>query len=179
MVLYRRNFVPGGMYFFTVTLADRRQHLLTEHIDLLRTAFRETRNKHAFDIQAIVILPEHLHTLWKMPEQDSDYPGRWKAIKSRFTHLLRKQGIKLPAAPEGGYRLWQRRYWEHTIRNNEDWERHFNYIHYNPVKHGWVKQAIDWPYSSFHRYVRLGWLTADWGSAEVNKIDITKSGEYP
>jgi len=109
-----------------------------------------------------VVLPDHLHALWKMPEGDADYPGRWQAIKRLFSQKIKQQGVILPKAPEGGYRLWQRRYWEHTIRDEDDWQRHVDYIHFNPVKHGWVKRVGDWPYSSFHRYVRRGWLLPEW-----------------
>ncbi|MCP4697078.1 MAG: transposase [Gammaproteobacteria bacterium] len=177
MVQYRRNLLPGATYFFTVNLADRRSCMLTEHVDILRSAFRKTRTAYPFAIEAIVVLPEHLHALITMPENDADYPGRWKAIKSAFTRMLRKQNIILPGLPEGGYRLWQRRYWEHTIRGDEDLQRHFDYIHYNPVKHGWVSRVVDWPYSSFHRYVRLGWLPVDWGGDNIKNEDGAAYGE--
>ena len=165
MVHYRRNRVPGGTYFFTVTLADRRSRILTERIDDLRAAFRIVRRERSFQIEAIVVMPDHLHTVWTLPENDIDYPTRWRAIKSQFTRRIRTQGVPLQANSKGEYALWQRRYWEHTIRDEDDLQRHMDYIHYNPVKHGLVSHVTDWPYSSFHRYVRRGWLSLDWAAA--------------
>lgn len=156
MVLYRRNRVAGGTYFFTVTLRDRSSDLLVRHVDLLREAFRLVHNIRPFTIDAIVILPEHCHALWTLPEGDTDYSGRWRAIKSHFTRHLRTAGVRLIRDNRGEYQLWQRRFWEHTIRDERDYRHHVDYIHYNPVKHGLVEQAADWPYSSIHRYVRLG-----------------------
>ena len=164
MVFYRRNRVAGGTYFFTVTLRDRSSNVLIRHIGLLRDAFREVRAERPFAIDAIVVLPDHLHAIWTLPEEDSDYSGRWRAIKSRFTRKLRASGMPLTRDPRGEYRLWQRRFWEHTMRDDRDFEHHVNYIHWNPVKHGLTERAMDWPYSSFHRYVRLGLLPKDWGS---------------
>ena len=154
MVLYRRNRVPGGTYFFTVTLRDRSSDLLVRYIDSLRHAFRTTRRERPFLLDAIVILPDHLHTLWTLPAGDADYAGRWRALKSRFTHSLQTQGVPLQADARGEYRLWQRRYGEHTIRDDEDRQRHVDYIHYNPVKHGLIDRVANWPFSSFHRFVK-------------------------
>jgi len=164
MVHYRRNRVPGGTYFFTATLADRHSRILIEHIDDLRAAFRAVRRERPFQIDAVVILPDHLHTVWTLPENDLDYPARWRAIKSQFTHRVRKRGVPLKTNSKGEYALWQRRYWEHTIRDEDDLRKHVDYIHYNPVKHGLVSRVTDWPYSSFHRYVRRGWLSQDWAT---------------
>ncbi len=164
MVKFRRNYVPGGTYFFTVTLRDRRSSALTEHIDLLRKSFRDTIEEHPFEIVAISVLPEHLHAILTLPENDSDYSRRWQAIKSRFSMSLVKSGVPLGKDRRGEYRFWRRRFWEHTIRDEQDLEAHVDYVHYNPVKHGWVTRAVDWPFSSFHRYVRLGWLNVDWGA---------------
>jgi putative transposase len=169
MVLYHRNRVPGGTYFFTVTLADRRSRILTERIDDLRAAFRAVRRERPFQIEAIVVMPDHLHTIWTLPENDIDYPARWRAIKSQSTRRIRTQGLPLQANPKGEYALWQRRYWEHTIRDENDLQRHVDYIHFNPVKHGLVSRVTDWPYSSFHRYMRRGWLSRDW--ATPSQID--------
>jgi putative transposase len=113
-------------------------------------------------IDAIVILPDHLHAIWTLPDGDADYSGRWRAIKSRFTRELRASGIPLTCDDRGEYRLWQRRFWEHTIRDDNDFNRHVDYIHWNPVKHGLTFRVADWPYSSFHRYTRLGLLPEDW-----------------
>jgi putative transposase len=113
-------------------------------------------------MDAVVILPEHLHAIWSLPPGDHDFSGRWRAIKSQFVRMLRKNGLVLKRNAGGGYDLWQRRFWEHTIRDDEDYRRHVDYIHYNPVKHGLVNRVMDWKYSSFHRYVRFGLLPEDW-----------------
>ena len=176
MVQYRRNWLPGETFFFTATLLDRRSRLLTEHINILRQAFRSTRNEAPFQVIAVVVLPNHIHTILTLPEGDVDYSGRWEAIKGGFTRALRTRGIPLLPNGNGGYRLWQARYWEHTIRDNRDLQAHMDYIHFNPVKHGLVKRAMDWPYSSFHRYVRLGWLPKDW-AGELNVPDEGRFGE--
>ena len=161
MVNYRRNFVPGGTYFFTVTLRDRASRLLTEYPGLLRDAFISTKRRHPFHTNAIVVLPDHLHAIWTLPEGDADYPGRWKAIKSDFTRALVRAGVVLRRSPTGEYAVGQRRYWEHTISSAHDYEKHVDYIHFNPVKHGWAGRVIDWPHSSFHRYVSQGILSPD------------------
>jgi putative transposase len=163
MVRYRRNLVPGGTYFFTVTLADRTSSALVHHLGALRMAFRIARHERPFTIDAIVILPEHLHAIWTLPSGDSDFSGRWRRIKAYFTHRLVAAGVPVERHRNGEYALWQRRFWEHTIRNEIDFERHVDYVHFNPVKHKLVRCAHDWPYSSFHVYVRRGLLPADWG----------------
>lgn len=163
MVQYRRNLIPGGTFFFTVTLADRRSAFLVEHIGALREAFRVTRRDRPFTIDAIVVLPDHLHAILALPPDDVDFPGRWRRIKSVFTRKVVAAGAPLSRNERGEYSLWQRRYWEHTIRDDTDFERHVDYIHFNPVKHGLTRQVRDWPYSSFHRYVRQGILPLDWG----------------
>ena len=143
MVHYRRNRLAGGTFFFTVTLADRRSHLLIERIDLLRKAMRVVQRQRPFHIDAIVVLPEHLHSIWTLPVADDDYPRRWQGIKSLFSRLVVKAGVAVPRSNQGGYRLWQARYWEHTIMDEDDYQRHMDYIHYNPVKHGWVKRVVN------------------------------------
>jgi len=167
MVAYRRNFVPGGTFFFTVALANRRSSVLIDYVDSLRSAFRLARKERPFSIDAIVILPEHLHVMFTLPPDDSDFPGRWRRIKSLFTRQAIARGVSVARNEKGEYQLWQRRFWEHTIRNETDFARHADYIHYNPVKHGLVSQVLDWRYSSFHRYVRQGVLPADWGGKLV------------
>ncbi|HEY6256059.1 MAG TPA: transposase [Xanthobacteraceae bacterium] len=167
MVRYRRNFVPGGTFFFTVTLADRTSSLLIDKVALLRQAFHVARSERPFKIDAIVILPEHLHAIMTLPEADPDFSGRWRRIKSVFTRQAVARGAPAKRSSRGEYSLWQRRFWEHTIRDDRDFERHVAYIHYNPVKHGLVKQVSDWPHSSFHRYVQNGIVPEDWaGTAE-------------
>jgi putative transposase len=162
MVRYRRNFVAGGTFFFTTTLVDRGSTALTDHIDALRSAFRTTRQTQPFSIDAIVVLPDHLHVVMTLPAGDADFPNRWRLIKRRFTEVVLKRGASVSRHANGEYALWQRRYWEHTIRDERDFERHVDYIHFNPVKHVLVSRVRDWPYSSFHRYVRTGLLPMDW-----------------
>jgi putative transposase len=165
---YRRARVPGGTYFFTVAIAERRRSLLTDRIDDSRHAFRVAHAARSFVIDAIlidtiVILPDHLHCLWTLPPGDADFPVRWAHIKQAFSHPI----------PWGEYRrasriakrecgLWQRRYWEHVIADDDDMKNHFDYIHYNPAKHGHVAKVADWPHSSFHRYVKVGLYPSDW-----------------
>ncbi len=164
MVEYRRNFVPGGSYFFTVNLLDRRTRLLTANVEALRAAFRGVRSRHPFTVEAIVILPDHLHAIWSLPEGDVDFPLRWRLIKSAFSRTL-PGGEPVSASRAGRQErgIWQRRYWEHTLRDETDYARHVDYIHFNPVKHGHVGRVSDWPYSSFHRFVPLGLCGEDWG----------------
>jgi putative transposase len=163
MVRYRRNFVSGGTFFFTVTLADRRSTALADHVVVLREAFRVTRRAHPFTVDAIVILPDHLHAIMALPQNDADFSTRWALIKRRFTESVSKAGSVVARYRNGEHALWQRRFWEHTIRDDRDFERHADYVHYNPVKHGLVSRVSGWPYSSFHRYVRNGLLPEDWG----------------
>ncbi|MEX2525954.1 MAG: transposase [Gammaproteobacteria bacterium] len=177
MVQYRRNRLPGGTYFFTVTLRDRCSGLLVEHIDNLRVAFRETRRQYPFVIEAVVILPDHLHSIWSLPSGDVNYSGRWQVIKSRFTRALVKAGVNLTQNSKGEFNLWQRRFWEHTIRDEMDFNRHVDYIHFNPVKHGLVGRVRDWPHSSFHQYVRNGTYPLNWGGEGMVDNDTADYGE--
>ncbi len=163
MTNYRRNFVPGSSYFFTVNLAERRLRLLTEHIGLLRAAFRNTRAQRAFTIDAVAVLPDHLHAIWTLPEGDADFATRWRLIKSAFSRALPPgERVSESRSAKGERGIWQRRYWEHTLRDENDFARHVDYIHFNPVKHGYVTRVKDWPHSSFHRMVRLGLCPEDW-----------------
>jgi len=163
MTDYRRNFIPGGSFFFTVNLADRRLRLLTEHIDQLRDAFREVRRHHPFTTDAVVVLPDHLHAVWTLPEGDADFALRWRQIKSSFSGKVPSgEPISCSRAARGERGIWQRRYWEHTIRDEDDFARHVDYVHINPVKHRLVTRVRDWPYSSFHRMVKLGLYPEDW-----------------
>ena len=173
MTAYRRCRLPGGTFFFTLNLADRRKALLTKNIDRLRGAFREVLTAHPFEIRAIVVLPEHIHCLWELPPGDSDYSTRWRQIKSAFSRTLPPgERISASRARKGERGIWQRRFWEHTIRNDEGFATRFDYIHYNPVKHGYVKEVKDWPFSSFHRYVRLGVYPVDWAGEGVRDLDL-------
>jgi putative transposase len=173
MVRYRRNLVSGGTFFFTLTLADRRSSVLTDHIGLLRAAFRKTRDEHPFAIDAIVVLPEHLHAILTLPDGDFDYSGRWRRLKGLFTRGLMAAGVSVPHDDRGEYELWQKRFWEHTVRDEADFERCADYIHFNPVKHRLVMSPAAWPFSSLHRYVRAGDLPADWGGE-----DVTAGGSF-
>jgi putative transposase len=164
MSRYRRAKIEGGTYFFTVTLADRSSDLLVRHIDLLRQAYKSAQGLYPFETVAIYVLPDHLHSVWSLPPDDADFPLRWSLIKSKFSRGLpadaERTSSKITKREKG---IWQRRYWEHAIRSDEDLTRHVDYIHFNPVKHGYVSRASDWPHSSFARYVARGLLPADWG----------------
>jgi putative transposase len=164
---YRRVLVEGGTYFFTVNLADRSGNLLVDRIDDLRAAVQSVRKSHPFEILAWVVLPNHIHAVWRLPKRDAAYPMRWALIKANFSRRIPKGERISESRRERGERgIWQRRYWEHLIQNDADLQRHVDYTHYNPVKHGYAKRAIEWPFSSFHRHLRLGWVTRDWGSGE-------------
>jgi REP-associated tyrosine transposase len=174
MANYRRNFVPGGSYFFTVNLADRLSGLLVEHVGALRAAVRYARRRHPFAIEAMVVLPDHLHTVWTLPPDDADYATRWRLIRSTFSRALPAgERVSASRASKGERGIWQRRYWEHTLRNEGDFARHVDYIHFNPVKHGLVRRVRDWPHSSFHRMVRFGIYPEDWaGEVEVRGAEF-------
>jgi putative transposase len=152
MVTYRRNRQPGGTYFFTVTLMDRGSSMLTRHIPVLGNAMRDVRAHHPFETIAIVVLPDHLHAIWRLPEHDTEYSMRWRMIKSLFTRRVVAAGESIPGRTKGERRLWARRFWEHTMRDEDDLQQHVDYIHGNPVKHGWSERIEEWPWSSFHRY---------------------------
>ena len=166
---YRRSSLTGGSYFFTVNLADRRLSLLTDHVELLRATFRSVRARHPFTVKAAVVLPDHLHAIWNLPEGDADYALRWRLIKSAFSHALPGgEPISNSRASKGERGIWQRRYWEHTLRDQEDFNRHLDYIHFNPVKHGHAVQPQDWPYSSFRRWMRLGVYPEAWAKEHAD-----------
>ena len=146
-----------------MALANRSQDILVKHIHLLRVAFSKTRQEHPFHIQAIVVLPDHLHTIWTLPPNDCDYSTRWKKIKSHFSRCLPKnEQVSQSRRKRGERGIWQRRFWEHVIRDEEDYGAHFDYIHYNPVKHGLCERANDWPYSTFSGYVKAGIYPENW-----------------
>jgi len=160
---YRCNRVPGGTFFFTVNLLDRRSHLLVAKIDALRNAVRQARLRAPFHIDAWVVLPDHMHCLWTLPEGDADFPSRWRAIKTAFSKSVPAGEPRSPVMSSRGERgIWQRRYWEHTIRNDRDFATHMHYTHFNPVKHGLVEHPADWPHSSFRRCVASGLYPAGW-----------------
>jgi len=172
MTNYRRSNVAGASYFFTVNLADRSSALLVEQIALLRAAFKYAQARHPFAIDAIAVLPDHLHAIWILPAGDGDFAMRWRLIKTTFSRGLPHGEPRSASREARGERgIWQRRYWEHLIRDDEDFARHADYIHINPVKHGHVKQAAEWPHSSFHRYVRAGILPLDWAGCATEEMD--------
>jgi len=172
MTAYWRYRLKGGCYFFTAALAERRSRLLTENIQALRTAFHEVKQAHSFKIEAVVILPDHLHCIWTLPEGDDDFSTRWRQIKAAFSRRLPKTEHRSKSRLNKGERgVWQRRFWEHAIRDEVDYQRHVDYIHYNPVKHGYVTRVVDWPFSSFHRYVKLGVYPANWAGTRLADVD--------
>jgi putative transposase len=164
MSRYRRAKIEGGTFFFTITLADRPGDLLVRHIDRLRQAYKFAADLYPFETIAICVLPDHLHAIWSLPSADLNFPLRWGLIKSKFSRGLPSSELRSRSQIEKRDKgIWQRRYWEHAIRDDDDLARHVDYIHYNPVKPGFVSQVLDWPHSSFHRYVKRGLFQADWG----------------
>ena len=173
MTDYRRWRVSGGTYFFTVVTLGRRPILTDEMARRsLREAFRIVRTRRPFRVDAIVLLPDHLHAIWTLPPGDCDYATRWQLIKRRFTKTYLAAGgteasRSASRASKSERSLWQRRYFEHTCRDNADLKRCADYLHVNPLKHGLVSRVIDWPWSSFHRYVRLSEYGPNWGNANI------------
>lgn len=170
---YRRWYVPGGTYFFTVVSYRRAPFLCCDAArPFLHAAIDRERQDRPFEIRAIVLLPDHLHTLWTLPPHDADYSTRWSAIKAEFTRNWLALGggegdVSVAERREGRRGVWQPRFREHTIRDEDDFENHFDYIHYNPVKHGHARAPKDWPWSTFHKYVRLGIYPANWASGKI------------
>ena len=152
---YRRNRVPGGTYFFTVNLLERRSCLLVDHLDSFRDAVRKVRAQRPFHIDAWVVLPDHTHCVWTLPPGDDNFSARRKAIKIAFAKTLpNTERLSAVRERKGERGIWQRRFWEHTIRDDRDYAAHVDYVHINPYKHGLVQHVADWPYSSFHRFVK-------------------------
>ncbi|UOA08558.1 transposase [Methylobacter sp. S3L5C] len=176
MTNYRRIYTPGATWFFTVNLAARNNNkLLIDKIEQLRQAFRYVKQKHPFIINAVVIMPDHLHCIWTLPVGDSDYSTRWSLIKAHFSHAIEKgEFISASRQRKNERSIWQRRFWAHLITDENDFNQHIDYIHNNPVKHGLTKRVVDWRYSSFHHYVKLGIYPSTWGW--VSDFDI-KTGE--
>ncbi|MCP4161255.1 MAG: transposase, partial [Deltaproteobacteria bacterium] len=162
---YRRSKVEGASYFFTVVTHNRRKILtLPENAELLREAFKKVKIKFPFIIDAFILLPDHFHCIWTLPKNDLDFSTRFRQIKSYFTREYRKRIQNLNISD---IKIWQNRFWEHLIRDEEDMITHVEYIHYNPVKHNFVKAPKDWPYSSFHKYARNGLYDNCWGATAV------------
>jgi putative transposase len=169
---YRRAFTPGGSFFFTVVTEKRRPLFASaESVDVLRMAFRAVRKTRPFDVDAMVVLPDHLHCIWTLPPGDADFSTRWRLIKTWFTkhcdQALRNEPNRARTVKRE-QALWQHRYWEHLLRDETDYARHLEYIHFNPVKHGYVSSAMEWPYSSFRRYVEAGVYPAEWGQGVMD-----------
>ena len=167
MTEYRRARNPGATWFFTVNLAQRHgNRMLVEQIDRLRAAFVIVQKKRPFKVEAIVVLPDHLHCLWRLPPGDSDYGVRWGLIKSAFSRGMTAVERRSASRQTRGERgIWQRRFWEHLVRDEEDFAHHADYIHYNPVKHGWARAPSEWKYSSFGRFVKEGIYSRNWGES--------------
>jgi putative transposase len=170
MANYRRCYIPGGSYFFTL-VTERRAPILAndEARDLLRSAIRACQQQWPFSVDALVLLPDHLHAIWTLPSGVCDYSKRWGFVKKYFTqHWLAANGLEQPVSrPKKNQRrrgVWQRRFWEHTLRDEYDYSQHLDYLHYNPVKHGLVTAVADWPYSSFHSFVREELYPSHWGT---------------
>jgi putative transposase len=195
---YRRVIIEGGTYFFTVVTLYRQPILTQDEIrQALREGIQEVRQSMPFTIEAWVLLPDHLHTIWTLPEGDANYQARWAIIKRAVTkrflstvpdesqiNMVRKThstypGNNLSASmqrrQEGGF--WQRRLWEHAIRDEADFHRHLDYLHWNPVKHGYVKKPMDWPYSTLHRFVAQGLYPSDWGGGGADEYSPDNFGE--
>lgn len=170
---YKRAYIPGASYFFTVAILQRQHPLLTANISALREAFRVVRGTRTFTVDAIVVLPEHLHCIWTLPPGDADFSTRWRLIKTRFSKAVAPgEWLSSRRERKNERGVWQRRFWEHVILDEDDYAAHADYIHYNPVRHGLVERVADWPHSSFHRYVRMGVLPRDWAAGvEVRHTD--------
>jgi len=154
---YGRNRAPGGTSFFTVNLLDRGSDLLTRYVAAFGEAVSQIRARAPFDIDAWVVLPDHMHCLWTLPDGDADFSGRWRAIKAGFSlQLTPAESRSASRIAKGERGIWQRRFWEHMIRDDRDYAAHMDYVHFNPIKHGLVAEAADWPCSSFHRCVERG-----------------------
>jgi putative transposase len=156
MSRYLRPRVPGASVFFTVTLADRRKATLVDEVDRPRDAVRSTITERPFCIDAWVVLPDHLHAIWTLPEGDNDYATRWRLIKSRFSRGLAPGPVRESHVARQDRGIWQRRFWERHIRDDKDFADHLQYCWFNPVKHGLVDRPEDWAWSSVHREIRLG-----------------------
>ena len=170
---YRRIWCPGGTYFFTVNLLQRQgNNLLVEHIALLRDAIRLVRLRHPFIIHGWVVLPDHMHCVIELPSGDADFATRWRLIKMEFSRKLPKNEWRSQVRLARGERgVWQRRYWEHLIRDEADYRAHMDYVHVNPLKHGLVGRVADWPYSTFQHLVEQGVYPPDWAGGEEGSLE--------
>lgn len=183
MPKYKRIKIAGGTYFFTVISYNRKPLLTLDIVRKgLRGAINKTREFLPFEINAWVLLPDHLHTIWTLPSRDANFAARWAMIKQYTSKSCRHlfeydENICNSKSLRKEMSLWQRRFWEHLIRDDDDYEKHFDYVHWNPVKHGRVTRVIDWPYSTFHRFVAQEIYPADWGGCNVELFKGLKFGE--
>ena len=167
---YVRTWLPGGLFFFTVVTHQRRRVFSADAtVNVLRNVVQEVRQRLPFTIDAWVVLPNHIHAMWTLPEGDADFSKRWGLIKATFTKRVVAAGLA-----DAGVPIWQPRFWEHRIRDERDFATHIDYVYINPVKHGLVANVADWPWSSFHRDVQRGLYPANWGS----EINIDPSLQY-
>jgi putative transposase len=183
MSQYRRVRTLGGSYFFTV-VTYRRQRLLIHHESrrILREVVQEVRREYPFAIDAWVLLPDHTHCVWTLPEGDSDYSKRWGLIKARYSKqtnelFKREEWMNKSKIKHRESTIWQRRFWEHSIRDQNDFNRHIDYVYWNPVKHGYVSRVADWQYSTFHRDVKAGLYPESWGDGDAPTFEPTDFGE--
>jgi putative transposase len=180
---YRRSRVQGGTYFFTLVTYNRRPLFASKsNCELLVRVWNDVRSRHPFESVAACILPDHIHAIWTLPEGDDDYPMRWKEIKRLLTQEYKRENVDgMPRTKsqqtQGEATLWHRRYWEHTICDQDDLNAHIDYVHINPLKHGLVSMVKDWPWSSFHRYVKAGVYPDDWGGKPDMKLMDVSRGE--
>jgi putative transposase len=169
---YHRSIVPGGVFFFTVVTFQRARILtLTESREFLHAAWKKVKERYPFQTDAVCLLPDHIHCIWSLPEGDANYSLRWSEIKKSFSKAYLKQfgtieSKNVSQQKRGEAAVWQRRFWEHTIRDLDDFNRHINYIHFNPVKHGLVNNPEDWQWSSYHRFLRQGYYEDGWGAID-------------
>ncbi len=174
---YRRSKLSGGTFFFTV-VTNRRRRILTnpDSRQILRNIIDRTRKTHPFDVDAWVLLPEHMHCIWKLPESDNNFSMCWSLIKSGFSKMAKALYHKPEWMTDSKQKhrestIWQRRFWEHQIYDEDDYRAHMDYIHYNPEKHGLVKRVKDWPYSTFHRYINKGIYSENWGGGMASNFE--------
>ena len=181
MATFRRALAPGASYFFTVVTHRRLPLLVMPEVRAaLKAALQEVKQLQPFEQDALVLLPDHLHAIWTLPPEDCDYARRWARIKlltSRAVRHVLPKPETTSALKRNELGLWQRRFWEHQIRDEHDYQRHMHYLHFNPVKHGQVSRVVDWPYSSFHRWMRAGVYSEDWGAVEVIDASGAAFGE--
>ncbi len=185
MPQYRRARVAGGTYFFTLVCQDRAPIFRAEWtVRLLGEILRQARQRWPFETIGIVLLPDHLHAIWSLPRGDFDYSRRWAWIKKEFsqaylTHGGVSQEVTSSRRRNRRVGVWQRRFWEHTIQEEDELEAYLDYIHWNPVKHGYTAAPVEWPYSSFHRWMKAGLYDANWGRIppDPNRLQSLSTGE--